>query len=146
MNKLTGKIPPLSNPLLQNLFLQDNNITSGLDSLITLKILQYAYLSRNQISGTIPEGIGNIVSLQQFGMSLSSQSNLSGVDSNRLTGTIPTNFGVKQAYLQSFFVQNNQITGKFNGNLCHVQNCDCSKNTFACPIPQPPCCRVETCA
>jgi hypothetical protein len=83
----------------------------------------YVYLSRNQISGTIPEALGNIVTLQQVGMKSPFCMTLIalGLDSNALTGTIPPNFGLKQAYLQSFFVQKNKLSGHFDGNLCHVR-------------------------
>eukprot|EP01126_Amoeba_proteus_P039002 TRINITY_DN4092_c0_g1_i2.p1 TRINITY_DN4092_c0_g1~~TRINITY_DN4092_c0_g1_i2.p1 ORF type:complete len:148 (-),score=24.08 TRINITY_DN4092_c0_g1_i2:103-546(-) len=135
-NSLTGSIPQTFQrlALLQSLFLQDNQLQGGLDSLVGLVNLKYGYLSRNQITGTIPTALGNIRTLQQL-----------GIDSNRISGTIPTEFGLDQNFLQSFYAQYNLITGTFNKNLCHVPNCDCSGNTFSCPIPNPPCCSVYSC-
>eukprot|EP01126_Amoeba_proteus_P039004 TRINITY_DN4092_c0_g1_i4.p1 TRINITY_DN4092_c0_g1~~TRINITY_DN4092_c0_g1_i4.p1 ORF type:complete len:115 (-),score=16.40 TRINITY_DN4092_c0_g1_i4:261-605(-) len=69
-NSLTGSIPQTFQrlALLQSLFLQDNQLQGGLDSLVGLVNLKYGYLSRNQITGTIPTALGNIRTLQQLGM------------------------------------------------------------------------------
>jgi len=135
-NMLTGSLPSeIGNwHSVQNIFFQDNQLSGGLNALQTLRGLQYLYLSRNNFGGTIPNGLADIVPLQQIGL-----------DGNKLIGTIPANFGLKQSFFQSFFAQNNDLTGHFNGNLCHLPNCDCAGNKFSCPIPSPPCCGVTFC-
>jgi len=134
-NTLSGAIPPIKSANLQSLFLQQNQFAGTLEGLVNLTSLQYLYVSKNKISGTLPEKLGAINSLQQI-----------GVDFNLLTGTIPPSFGLSQNFLQGFYAQNNSFTGRFPGNsLSKAQQCDCSGNRFSCPIPNPPLCRVSGC-
>jgi len=135
-NSISGVIPTSLGQCknLQTLFLQENLLTGGLSALGSLTLVQYMYLSRNKIEGTIPRAIAQNRLLQQI-----------GIDFNRISGTIPSQFGNVQYKLFSFFAQNNKLTGRFNGNLCQVPNCDTSGNIFSCPVPVPPCCKA-TCA
>jgi len=135
VNGLSGVIPKLQSPILQSVFLQQNQLQGGLDSLTRATILQYLYLSHNQLTGTIPEDLAIIKTLQELGL-----------DDNQLTGTIPVSFGLNQFSLQGFYLQANNLTGRFPGSsLSQVKACDCSRNQFSCPIPQPPVCGVIGC-
>eukprot|EP01120_Amphizonella_sp_Union-15-10_P012173 TRINITY_DN5370_c0_g1_i1.p1 TRINITY_DN5370_c0_g1~~TRINITY_DN5370_c0_g1_i1.p1 ORF type:complete len:295 (+),score=43.24 TRINITY_DN5370_c0_g1_i1:115-999(+) len=135
-NFINGTIPTsfLNLDILQSLFLQDNQLSGSLNSLTGIRRIQYLYLSRNRLTGTIPDAIGNFYLLQQI-----------GVDSNLLTGSIPTGFGRAQNYLQSFYAQNNDLTGSLPASLCSVQTCDASGNEFTCPLPNHGCCLVTSC-
>jgi len=132
VNQFSGIIPSsLGNcQNLQNLFLQKNRLTGGLDAIGTLTSLQLAYLSVNKISGTVPQGLTSAANLQQLGL-----------DSNKLTGTMPSGFS---SSLTSLFIQNNVLTGPFDSSLCQVQTCDGRGNQFQCPIPQS-CCQITSC-
>jgi len=132
-NSLTGGFPVFTSQALTELFLQDNQFTGPLDPLARTPSLQYLYLSRNNLTGTIPDSLANMFTLQQI-----------GIDSNKLTGNIPSAFGARQNYLQSFFGQNNSFSGTFPTNLCNVQNCDISGgSSFTCPHVS--CCHVLAC-
>eukprot|EP01121_Diplochlamys_sp_Union-15-3_P018414 TRINITY_DN668_c0_g1_i2.p1 TRINITY_DN668_c0_g1~~TRINITY_DN668_c0_g1_i2.p1 ORF type:complete len:269 (-),score=32.91 TRINITY_DN668_c0_g1_i2:106-912(-) len=136
-NFLTGTVPSsLSNLFnLQSLFFQDNQFTGSLDFLAGMQNIQYLYLSRNRLSGTIPAVVGNFRNLQQIGL-----------DTNLVSGTIPSGLGVNQNALQAVYFQNNQITGILPRSLCSVGICDASGNAFSCPLPGPSCCKVSACA
>jgi len=135
-NAMVGEIPNsfagLTN--LQHLFLQNNRFNGSLAPVSNLTNLVYAYFSNNKFSGEIPEAMGNLYLLQQIGL-----------DSNDLTGSIPSGFGSKQNFLQSFYCQDNDLTGDFPTALCKVSSCYANDNEFSCPLPPQPCCSVTTC-
>ncbi|XP_042518465.1 probable LRR receptor-like serine/threonine-protein kinase At3g47570 [Macadamia integrifolia] len=95
---------------LRTLMLDDNQfggvLSNSMANLSTqLKVLD---LSKNQISGDIPVGIGNLVSLQFLGLS-----------SNLLEGSIPTSIG-RLKMLHKLGLYGNRFTGSippFLGNL-----------------------------
>jgi len=137
-NMLTGGIPQSVSLIggLQWVYLQDNQLTGPIDVLGGLPNLQYLYLSRNRIIGSLPPLLGNIFTLQQV-----------GVDTNMFTGVVPSGFGFRQNLLQSFYGQGNQFTGPFPVNLCNptITNCDLSGSAFNCPLPNPTCCHAIIC-
>jgi len=135
-NAISGGFPNTMQGLggLQIIYAQDNQFSGPIDVLGRLTGIQYLWLSRNKLIGTLPPQIGNVFTLQQV-----------GVDSNQLTGTVPSGFGTRQALFQAFYGQNNKFTGLFPMNLCPTATCDLSGNTFACPLPNPTCCHVTTC-
>jgi len=136
-NALTGGFPDLSRlSKLQTVYLQNNKLTGPLDPWAKVPNIQYLWFSFNTLQGTIPNALGEIYSLQQIGL-----------DSNMLTGTIPSGFGVRQNLFQAFYGQGNQFSGAFPTNLCRTDACDLSgpTNVFTCPLPNPPCCHVNTC-
>jgi len=136
-NQLTGGFPDISQLLgLQTVFLQDNLFSASLLPFAKLPALQYLWFTRNRLAGTLPSELGDLFNLQQL-----------GVDSNMLTGPIPSGFGVRQSLFQAFYGQGNQFSGAFPTNLCHVETCDLSgpANLFTCPLPTPPCCHVTVC-
>eukprot|EP01123_Difflugia_compressa_P015348 TRINITY_DN855_c0_g2_i3.p1 TRINITY_DN855_c0_g2~~TRINITY_DN855_c0_g2_i3.p1 ORF type:complete len:262 (-),score=33.50 TRINITY_DN855_c0_g2_i3:317-1102(-) len=136
-NRLTGGFPDLSHlGGLQTVYLQDNELSGPLDPWGNVPFLQYLFLSRNKLTGTIPNSLAQIYNLQQI-----------AVDFNQLEGTIPAGFGVQENVFQSFYGQNNSFSGPFPNNLCKIAACDLSggSNLFNCPLPTPNCCHVATC-
>lgn len=133
-NNFTGTIPSSFASLkqLQRIYVQNNNFTGSLEPFANLPGLVYAYFSNNNFNETIPQDMGNLVQLQQL-----------GVDSNRIVGTIPVGFGSKQNYLQSFYVQNNDISGSIPSALCNIPNCYAMGNNISCPVPSSGCCHVS---
>ncbi|XVF05352.1 hypothetical protein REPUB_Repub05bG0164800 [Reevesia pubescens] len=89
----------------------------------TLAIL---YLSKNQITGTIPSGIANLVNVMGIGFAY-----------NRLTGTIPDSLG-KLKNLQVLALGGNGLTGRIPtslGNLSLLNGIGLEKNLLEGRIP-----------
>ncbi|KAL4346587.1 hypothetical protein GQ457_17G026520 [Hibiscus cannabinus] len=93
--------------MLSSLFLYRNNLTGVLpDSIGNLSAnLNQLWLGTNSISGTIPEEIGNLVGLEDLRLF-----------ENMLTGTIPDSIG-KLSKLKYFYVFTNRIVGKIPHSL-----------------------------
>ncbi|XP_071917216.1 LRR receptor-like serine/threonine-protein kinase EFR [Coffea arabica] len=70
--------------------------------------LTQLYLGGNQLSGTIPEGFGNFVSLY-----------LLGLEENHLSGVIPRDFG-KLQNLQLLSLYQNELSGQIVSTLCNA--------------------------
>ncbi|XP_077225039.1 uncharacterized protein LOC143858271 [Tasmannia lanceolata] len=113
---------------LQQLQLEANYLTGALpNSLANLSTqLTYLALGRNQIFGSIPSGIENLVGLTAL-----------GVERNFLTGTIPVGLG-KLNKLQLLSLHTNGLFGQIPsslGNITHLLGLDLSTNKLQGSIP-----------
>ncbi|KAJ1275253.1 hypothetical protein BS78_05G122100 [Paspalum vaginatum] len=113
--------------------------------------LQVLYTGFNQIQGSIPPGIGNLVNLQKLflshnhfvGVLPSTIGQLKmmralGVDGNLLSGTIPPSI-CNLTLLQTITLDNNNLEGSLPlcmGNLQQLSVATLSRNAFAGPIPR----------
>ncbi|XP_058111779.1 LRR receptor-like serine/threonine-protein kinase EFR [Magnolia sinica] len=114
-NQFTGPIPrSLGNASrLEILDLPDNkfiNLKGGLPESVANLLTQLAIItmSKNQIFGSIPNGIGNLVSLTEL-----------AIDQNLMTGSIPVSIGKLQR-LQILDLSRNRFSGSSpysNGNI-----------------------------
>ncbi|WVZ51072.1 hypothetical protein U9M48_002254 [Paspalum notatum var. saurae] len=97
------------------------------DSFSNLSVsLTFLSISVNEISGSIPKDIGNLISLQYLDLS-----------NNYFTGTLPFSLS-KLKNLQSFSVYSNQFSGSIPmtiGNLTELNYLDFDTNTFSGRIP-----------
>ncbi|XP_038991631.1 probable LRR receptor-like serine/threonine-protein kinase At3g47570 [Hibiscus syriacus] len=95
---------------LRTLLFSYNNLTGVLpDSIGNLSAnLNYLMINSNYISGTIPKEIGNLVGLE-----------LLALDENMLTGCIPDSIG-KCSKLKSFHAYTNRITGEIPHSLGNI--------------------------
>ncbi|KAK2981034.1 hypothetical protein RJ640_005926 [Escallonia rubra] len=88
--------------------------------------LQYLYLSRNLIYGSIPSMIGNVVGLTFLGLS-----------DNQFTGTIPSSIGNLQN-LEYLYLQGNYLSGMIPdslGNLSFLSQLYLSNNRLEGVLP-----------
>ncbi|XP_077232671.1 uncharacterized protein LOC143870046 [Tasmannia lanceolata] len=113
---------------LQKLSLDTNYLSGALpDSIANLSTqLTYLTLGRNQIFGSIPSGIENLVGLTTLGM-----------ETNFLTGTIPFGIG-KLNKLQLLTFQTNGLFGHIPsslGNITHLLRLNLQKNKLQGSIP-----------
>ena len=91
------------------LSLDNNQLTGSIpESLGQLTSLQRLYLYRNQLSGSIPESLGQLTSLTELGLS-----------TNQLTGSIPESLG-QLTSLTFLSLDNNQLTGSIPESLGHL--------------------------
>jgi Leucine-rich repeat (LRR) protein len=78
-NSLSGPLPDLSNlTQLLAFSIVDNDLTGSIDNITVLTQLQWLSLDKNQFSGTIPAGLGNLTNLTTLHL-----------DGNMLAGEIP---------------------------------------------------------
>jgi Leucine-rich repeat (LRR) protein len=120
-NQLTGPIPNLTAlTWLYDFNVNDNDLTGTVPSLTGLLGLRYFQVGDNRIAGSLPELTGleldvfvvsNNLLTGQLPATLSNVDNLGYFDAanNRLTGPIPALTAL--VYLQSFFVDHNELTG-----------------------------------
>ncbi|KAJ8759168.1 hypothetical protein K2173_004175 [Erythroxylum novogranatense] len=92
---------------LQYVIISDNNLGGGLPELLSnfsteLRIIGFG---RNQIRGTIPTEIGNLVNLVALGL-----------ETNQLTGNIPSSIG-KLQNLNDFFLNGNKLSGRIPSSI-----------------------------
>jgi hypothetical protein len=143
-NNVSGSIPSeIGNlDLLSFLYLEDNNLTGTLPSTLgNVRGLQQLYMAYNDVSGTIPAtlfgsekkdrqlvGLSNDTSEEGFlrgsnGRSLQQDENEKfhlleylDLDSNMLTGTIPSTFTMARN-LRTFYFLNNMLEGTIPENM-----------------------------
>ncbi|XP_077231351.1 receptor kinase-like protein Xa21 isoform X2 [Tasmannia lanceolata] len=122
-------LTPLTNCSgLQKLSLDTNYLSGALPDYIANLSTQLTYLTlgRNQIFGSIPSGIENLVGLTALGM-----------ETNFLTGTIPFGIG-KLNKLQLLSFQTNGLFGQIPsslGNIIHLLELSLQKNKLQGSIP-----------
>lgn len=132
-NGLSGTIPSTMKSLhnLQNLDLRRNNISGTIatttnDGVCGLLSLSEIYLEYNEISGPIPECLGNILSLRKIWFG-----------SNRLDGNVPTSFGNLKDLIE-LNLSGNILTGSLPaelGNLKAATLIDLSANKISGNLP-----------
>lgn len=119
-NRLTGVLPKsFGQSLLQILWLNnqdDGGMTGPIDVIGSMSYLTQVWLHGNKFTGTIPENIGDLLSLKEL--------NLNG---NQLVGQIPQ--GLANLKLDKLDLGNNQFMGpipKFqSGNVSYNSNSFC---------------------
>ncbi|XP_062197181.1 receptor kinase-like protein Xa21 isoform X2 [Phragmites australis] len=130
-NAFSGRLPnTLANlTKLLELYLSNNNfvgpIPSGLFNISTLSI--DLDLSYNSLEASIPQEIGNLVSLVEF-----------HAESNKLSGEIPASLGECQG-LRYLYLQNNILNGNIAEHLSQMKSLqilDLSSNNLSGPIPK----------
>ncbi len=85
------------------------------------------YLSNNNLTGSIPESIGNLTELQMF-----------NIDYNKITGKLPSSIG-NLKNLEYFYINNNSLSGslpKEFASIMDVENIHIYNNMFSGDIPQ----------
>ncbi|KAH7537922.1 hypothetical protein FEM48_Zijuj03G0144200 [Ziziphus jujuba var. spinosa] len=125
-NQLTGEIPRLLywNEVLQYLGLRGNSL-SGTLSPDMCQLTGLCDVRGNNLSGPIPENIGNCTSFEILDISY-----------NQITGEIPYNIGFLQVATLS--LQGNRLTGKIPeviGLMQALAVLDLSENELVGPIP-----------
>ncbi|XP_027155999.1 putative receptor-like protein kinase At3g47110 [Coffea eugenioides] len=98
-----------NNSNLYTIFLDENNFGGELPKSVANLThgLTELGIEGNQLWGTIPEGLGNLVNLIVFDMSW-----------NSLSGVIPSDFG-KFQNLQYLGLERNRLSGEILSNLCN---------------------------
>ncbi|KAG5227465.1 LRR receptor serine/threonine-protein kinase [Salix suchowensis] len=113
---------------LETLGINENNFGGGLPDIISnfsTKLKQMTFGS-NQIRGSIPDGIGNLVSLQTLGL-----------ERNQLTGSIPNSIG-KLQNLVHFSLKGNKLSGSIPsslGNITSLMQIHFDENNLQGSIP-----------
>lgn len=135
-NSFSGSIPASYGGFtsLTDLFLDSNQLNSGIEGLASSLSLRNLNLSANQFTGPIPSALGNVISLQTLWLNnngfsgpipseLGSLSVLQilGLNHNALTGTIPSTFG-GLALLQRLNFRDNMIEGPLPAFLTTLPN------------------------
>jgi Leucine-rich repeat (LRR) protein len=112
---------------VQYIVLQANQLTGDIpDSLGDLSQLQYLYLDENQLTGEIPDSLGDLSQLQALGL-----------DGNQLAGEIPDSLG-ELSQLQFLGLAGNQFTGSIPdslGDLSQLQELWLQRNQLTGSIP-----------
>ena len=112
---------------VRNISLTGNNLSGSIPNEIgNLSVLQSLYLDNNNLSGVIPAEIGNLSFLQNLQLSF-----------NQLSGAIPVEIGGLQV-LTSLNLASNQLSGAIPqeiGNLSHLTFLSASSNQLSGAIP-----------
>lgn len=95
---------------LRAVILEHNNFGGGIPNSISniSTHMEMLFLGSNQVSGIIPEGIGNLINLLGLGL-----------ESNYLHGSIPSSVGNMQS-LQKLALWGNELTGSMPSSLASV--------------------------
>ncbi|KMT04939.1 hypothetical protein BVRB_7g171050 [Beta vulgaris subsp. vulgaris] len=130
-NKLSGFIPlSFNQSMLQILWLndqEDGGMTGPIDVIASMTYLTEVWLHGNHFTGTIPEGIGNLISLKNLDL-----------NRNQLVGPIPRSLALME--LERLDLNNNMLMGsipKFkSGNVSYEFNSFCQSIPGAQCAPQ----------
>ncbi|KAF8666389.1 hypothetical protein HU200_053495 [Digitaria exilis] len=130
-NKLQGNFPNSVGNLSRNLeflVLGSNQLTgtipSGIFDLVGLKVL---YLDNNMLTGPIPDSFGNLHNLFALNMT-----------KNRFYGSIPTSIGNLESLSELYFKEN-RLSGVIPAQLARCEKLaalDLSSNSLGGPIPK----------
>jgi Leucine-rich repeat (LRR) protein len=116
-NALTGSVPAIG-PMMRTLILKDNTLSGNLVISSDLPLLELD-VSRNLLTGNIPESLGDLPILKNLQLS-----------NNRFDGTVPQ--GKRWASLQSLDCQLNFLTGTIPvGDMERLRVFLCGNNNFA---------------
>ncbi|MDW7695377.1 gliding motility-associated C-terminal domain-containing protein [Flammeovirgaceae bacterium SG7u.111] len=128
-NGLTGSIPPEidSLSLLEDLFLDKNNLSDTIPNMGNLTNLQRLNLSENELSGPIPATLGSLANLREMNLS-----------SNDLSGEIPASLGSLSA-LEVLNLSRNNLSGEIPssfGGLSNLRTLDLRDNSLGGELPE----------
>ncbi len=119
-NHLTGTIPPSlfeQMPRLTSITLSNNDLSGTIpDELGDLKFLQFLYLDNNKLMGYIPSTLAKSFNGNRQSMNILREVWL---QNNTLSGTIPPSFASLD-HLEDFYVDGNKLTGEIPADLCRV--------------------------
>ncbi|XP_062229021.1 LRR receptor-like serine/threonine-protein kinase HSL2 [Phragmites australis] len=131
-NNLTGEIPSwvFQHGKLEYLYMFENGLSGGLTSNVTAVNLIELDLSINQLTGEIPESLGNLKNLT-----------LMFLYKNQLTGTIPASIGLLPK-LRDIRIFNNQLSGELPpelGKHSPLANLEVGNNHLSGPLRETLC-------
>ncbi|PWA95316.1 leucine-rich repeat protein [Artemisia annua] len=123
-NKLTGPLTNLPDEGSAALFLQDNLFNESIPiSLCRWTDMEYLDLSRNRLTGRIPECLGNMWNLVSMQFS-----------SNQLSGVIPSSILPQSSMLRTLNLNDNHFTGELPRELWSLRGLnilDLGDNAFS---------------
>ncbi|TLG75453.1 hypothetical protein [Culicoidibacter larvae] len=109
------------------IILREKNISGTLNGIEYFVNIVFIDLVQNNISGSIPDGIGNITKLEDLRMA-----------NNKISGSIPTSIG-NLTSLKTIWLGKNKLTGTIPqeiGNLSNLERLDLSSNQLSGAIPE----------
>ena len=116
-----------NNGRVSELYLNHNQLSGSIpDSLGDLTNLERLYLNHNQLSGSIPDSLGDLTSLTELRL-----------DHNQLSGPIPDSLGDLTS-LERLELGNNALSGSIPdslGDLTRLQELRLQRNQLTGPIP-----------
>jgi len=151
-NDLNFLYPLANNTSLEMIGLNYNYLGGALPEIVSnfSSKLRFMTFGNNQISGSIPNEIGNLISLQGFGFesnkltgiiptSIGKLQNLGALalSGNKIAGNIPSSLGNSTA-LVLLYLDKNNLQGSIPSSLGNCQDLlslDLSQNNFSGPIP-----------
>jgi hypothetical protein len=113
-NRFTGSIP---------IFLDKNNNNNSSSSSTAVSKFQRLRLDGNQLSGTIPAALGNLVDLTQLTL-----------HNNQLSGTVPSTLGRLVALEQATLYGNPRLVGVAPRELCALRAQSLETLVMDCPV------------
>ncbi|KAL5142299.1 LRR receptor-like serine/threonine-protein kinase GSO1 [Glycine soja] len=152
-NSLSGSIPSELGQLqnLRILQLYSNDLSENIPSEIgSLRKLQVLRIGDNMLTGEIPPSVANMSELKVLALGychlngsipfgIGKLKHLISFDSdNALTGSIPSNFCLRDSKLQQLFLARNMLFGKFPLELLNcssIEQLDLSDNSFEGKLP-----------
>lgn len=156
-NQVTGTIPHFTSPSLRSVDLSNNLLVGTIDNDLgnRHKVLTDFDVTRNQISGTIPDSLASAsrldtLSLSENRLSGTLPSSLGGaknlkylyLDNNDLMGTIPPEIARQNSPLQELWLQENSLSGTIPAAIADLKelfNFYIDGNKFTGSVPKQLC-------